>query len=292
MGKLHRLRPVAVALLLSFLLSSCVATARVIKRGKRLVNGTTPALKTATLEELSAIIARTFNAIQSFQATSVNLKLSKGSVYAGAVTDYTPFPGIVLFRKPDDIRIQAKYPLLGTLAFDMVSNGTNFSLLLQEKSLFVEGLNSASPNSQNKIENLRPEAFLASMLIRPPDPDKEQALLKDETDTENALYRLELLGKTKSGAILPGRDVWFDRIDLTIVRQRIYDEKGLIVSDTSYSKWQPYSGVPFPAHIDISRPLDGYGVTIEIVKMEMNKELTGEQFILQRPEGFTVREIR
>ena len=295
MGKLHRSRPVAAAILLSFLLSSCAGlwrTPRAIFRGHKRVSGPVSALKVATREELNAIIARTYNAIRSFQATSVELTASEGSVYEGKINDFKAVPGLILFRKPNDIRIRANVPVVGTLAFDMVSNGTDFRFQYQRKSLFVQGQNSAPANSPNKMENLRPEAFLSSMLIRPVDPATEFVFLRDDTDEEGALYRLEFLGKAPDGSPLTsGRDVWFDRQDLTIVRQKVYDENGLTVSDTSYSKWEVYNGVSFPAHIDINRPKDGYGVAIIILKMEMNKELTDEQFVLAQPEGFTLKVI-
>ena len=60
------------------------------------------------------------------------------------------------------------------------------------------------------------------------------------------------------------RNVWFDRLDLSIVRQKVLDETGSIVSDTRYSKWMPYNGVKFPAHIDINRPKDGYGLVLDL----------------------------
>jgi hypothetical protein len=50
--------------------------------------------------------------------------------------------------------------------------------------------------------------------------------------------------------------------------------------------------VSFPAHIDINRPIDGYGVAIEIQKMDMNKEITNAQFVLAQPEGAKLQEIK
>jgi outer membrane lipoprotein-sorting protein len=294
MRNLRRLGPVAAAILLCLFLISCSAR-RIITRGRahRPVNGTAPALKVATREDLNAIIARTYNAVHSFQAANVNLTVSEGNLYAGIINDYTTVPGVILFNKEDNIRVQASAALVGLL-FDMVSDGTNFRLQLPKKNLFVEGLNSAAATSTNKIENLRPEAFLSSMLIRPVDPATEFAMLKDDTDEDNALYRLELNGKKPDGTPFPGRDIWFDREDLSIVRQKIYDDKGNIVSDTSYSLWQTFKGVPFPVHIDINRRIDGYGVVIEIDKdkMEMNKEIAPEKFDLPQPQGYTVKVIR
>jgi outer membrane lipoprotein-sorting protein len=292
MGKLRRLQPVAVALLLCILCTACGGTRRNIFRKHKPVNGTPPKLQVATLDELNAIISRNYDAIRSFAATSVTLSASSGSVYQGKITDYTALPGFILFRKPDDIRIRATLPYVGTLAFDMVSNSTDFRLYLKDKNLFVEGLNSAPADSPTKIENLRPEAFLSSLLIRPWDPSTEFAMLKDDTDEDNALYRLEFNRKAPDGTPIPGREIWLDREDLSIVRQKVYDNRGNIISDTSYSEWHVYNGVSFPAHIDINRPIDGYGVAIEILKMEMNKEVTDAQFVLPQPEGSKLREIK
>jgi outer membrane lipoprotein-sorting protein len=294
MGKLRRLQPVAVALLLAFFLTGCLSTPRNIFRGRghKPVTAASPPLKVATRDELNAIIARTWDAVQSFTAASVQLTASVGSVHQAHIVEYTATPGAILFRKPDDIRIHASMPYIGTTAFDMVSNGENFRFSLPKDNLFIEGLNSAPATSTNKMENLRPEAFLSSMLIRPWDPATESVMLKDDTDEEDALYRLEFNVKGKDGTPLPGREVWFDREDLSIVRQKIYDESGNIVSDTSYSQWKMYSGVPFPAHIDINRRIDGYGVAIDILKMDMNKELTDEQFVLAQPEGSKLQVIQ
>jgi len=68
---------------------------------------------------------------------------------------------------------------------------------------------------------------------------------------------------------LPDRSVWFDRLDLRAIRQRIFDNDGLIVSDTKYDKWQPYDGVLFPKHIDASFKKDGYGVVINTNAVKM-----------------------
>jgi hypothetical protein len=300
MAKLLRLRPVAAALLLSLTLSACAGgTRRPPLFGKRHkpVNGVKPTLLVATRDELNAKIAGNYDAIRSFQATNVDLTASKGSVYQGDIFDYPAVSGIILFRKPNSIHVRATYSALGVLLFDMVSDGTNFRLHLPKANpnpLFMAGLNSAPATSASKMENFRPDAFLSSMLIRPWDPATESIMLKDDTDEDDALYRLEFNRKGPDGAPIPGREVWFDRLDnLVITRQKIYNDNGDILSDTAYGKWESFSGVTFPTHIDLSRPKDGYGVQIDVDKsnMLMNKELTDQQFVLEQPEGTTFREI-
>ncbi len=112
------------------------------------------------------------------------------------------------------------------------------------------------------------------MLICPGDPAAEPAL-EDATDEDNAIYILHFIKKGPDGKPMIARNVWFDRLDLTIVRQKVFDPSGsgAIVSDTRYSKWQTYNGVMFPAHIDINRDEDGYGLVLDVTEMKMNIDL-------------------
>src|SRR5262249_3778333 len=140
------------------------------------------------------------------------------------------------------------------------------------------------------LENLRPEAFLGSMLIRPSvTGGVEIPVLMDETDEENAVYILLLMRKAPNGDLVLSRDIWFDRTDLSIIRQKMYDDAGVIVSDTRYGKWQVREGALFPGHIDINRPKDGYGVVMDVLDVKMNIPLTEDKFILEQPAGTTLQ---
>src|SRR5580698_8687503 len=184
----HRYVPVALVLMLGLASSSCLYTKRVIlRRGKKVTAATAPVLKTATRDELSAKIAALYNAVNSFEAT-VNMTPSVGSVYTGSITEIKDVRAKIRFRKPADIFIVGQYPVLHNTAFEMVSDGTNFKVFLNAKNLFVEGANSAPADpAKNKLENLRPDAFLSSMLIPPPDPSTETASRLDFVDEDNAL---------------------------------------------------------------------------------------------------------
>jgi hypothetical protein len=41
----------------------------------------------------------------------------------------------------------------------------------------------------------------------------------------------------------------------------------------------------FPAIVSIQRPIEGYGITISMVKLDVNVPLTDEQFVLTQPPG-------
>jgi hypothetical protein len=294
MPQTRRLVPVALAVILGLTSTSCLFTRRVILRhNKRVTPGAAPQLLTATRDELNMRIANTCNAIKSFQA-KVDLTPSVGSVYTGQITEIKNVTALVLFRKPSDIRIIGYLPVVHSPVFDMVSNGQTFKLSLNTKNLFIVGANDAPATSKNKFENLRPDAFLSSMLICPGKPDELPAL-EDATDEENAIYELHFIKQAPDGSFIITRSVWFDRLDLSIVRQKILDPSGsgLIVSDTRYSKWQVYDGVMFPAHIDINRDQDGYGLVLDVTDMKMNIDLSAppNKFELPQPAGSRLQTI-
>jgi outer membrane lipoprotein-sorting protein len=292
MGTLRRLQPVAAALLLASLLSACASLAskrRVVLRRHKPVGPSSPALQSASAEDLNAIIARTYDGIHSFTA-SINLAPSAGSIDRGRIVDYPPLSGQIVFRKPNDIRVRASLPVVGTLAFEMAANDSTLRVNRENRE-FITGLISAPTHSRNKIENLRPQAFLSSILIHPWDRTTETVMLKDDTDEEGVLYRLEFNARSVNGGPVADREVWFDREDLSIVRQKVYDAAGTIVSDASYSSWKNFNGVPFPSRIDINRRMDEYGVTIEIPRMQMNAEIAPGRFDLPQPPGARLRVI-
>ncbi len=300
MRKLRRHVPVSLALtfLLSsaFLSTSCGVLKRLVLKPRTILRHGKPAtsqqpLLNATREQLVERIGKIYSAINSFQAT-ITMTPSVGSANKGQIKDVAAdFRAFILFRKPSDIRIKVLLPIAGTPVFDMVSNGLDFKSLLSEKNLFIEGSNSAPPTSKNKLENLRPPAFLSSMLVAPPDSGKEAPAITNLTDEESAFYVLHLIQKLPGGDVRVSREVYFDRLDLSITRQIVFDDVGDIASDAYYSKWMPYGGVLFPAHIEIQLPKDEYGVVMDIVQMDMNKALTDATFVLTRPEGSTLQII-
>src|ERR1051325_9590510 len=85
------------------------------------------------------------------------------------------------------------------------------------------------------------------------------------------------------------RSIWFNRIDLRLSRQLIFDDAGNILTDARYSDWKTYDNVPFPKHIEINRPRDEYAVVIDIVKMDINQGVTDDKFVLDQPEGTTLQ---
>jgi hypothetical protein len=100
----------------------------------------------------------------------LNMSASVGSLYEGEIKDYATLGGFILFQKPDSIRIRGLDPVMHITVFDMVSAGDKFRIYIPSKNQFIEGINSvpvsSNNKSNNKLETLRPVAFLTSLIRR------------------------------------------------------------------------------------------------------------------------------
>ena len=263
------------------LLTSCLARQRSIPR---ITSAATQKLLTADKEALLRIMGSESELIHTLSAT-VDMVPALGSVNKGKITEYKDFLAYIRYHKPADIRIIGLYPVVRSTAFDMAANGAEFRVYLPSKNRFFEGRTEPAPTlSPNKLENLRPSVFLDALFIHPPGP-KETVFPVDFTDEDNAFYILHILATGSDGQARVVRDVWFDRLNLHVVRQMSFDDHGEILTDARYSGWKNYNGVGFPKVIDINRPQDEYGVVITLEKAEINKPIADEQFVLRQPEG-------
>lgn len=268
-------------------LSSCLVRRRAFTRA-----GASPAQKLLVTDEaaLLAAIAREYNAVHDFNAT-VDMVPALGSAEKNEITEYKDIRAYILFRKPADIRLIGLVPILRNTAFDMVSDGSDFKLYIPSKNLFITGPNRLEVPSKNKLENLRPQHFVDALLVKPVDTQADKVLLINLTDESNAYYIILCIHEDPSGNLHLVRSIWFNRLDLQIARQLIFDNDGNILTDARYSQWRPYDNVPFPKHIEINRPRDEYGVVIDIVKMDINKGVSDDKFVLNQPEGTTHKVI-
>jgi outer membrane lipoprotein-sorting protein len=214
-----------------------------------------------------------------------------GSAEKSKITEYKDVRAFILFRKPGDIRLIGLYPVVRNKAFDMVSDGTSFKLYVPARNRFLVGRNEIDQPSQNKLENLRPQHFLEALLVRPIDAGRDKLLMENFTDEDNAFYVLHVVHVNGGGQLQLDRTIWFNRYNLAMARQLIFDADGNILTDARYAEWQPYDNVAFPKHIEINRPRDEYAVVIDIVRMDINKSVSDDKFVLDQPEGTTLQVV-
>jgi outer membrane lipoprotein-sorting protein len=266
-------------------MTGCLARRRVITRK----GGAAQQLATAEKSALLGRIEKIYSSIQSLNAT-VDMVPALGSVNKGKITEYKDVRGYILFRKPEDIRIIGLYPVVRNKAFDMVSDGERFKLYVPAKNRFLVGRDEVIEPSKNKLENLRPRHFFDALLVKPIGPD-ESAILENITDEDTATYVVHVVRRTPAGELVPARSIHFDRLALSLERQILFDERGDILTDARYREWQPYDGTPFPKQIEINRPRDEYGMVLTIVKLDINKKLPDQQFVLDQPEGSVLQVV-
>jgi hypothetical protein len=284
----HRGHRFAALLCLCILpLSSCFVRKRVVTPP-----GYRPSapLLSATKVDLIERVHRIADPLESFNM-KMQMSPSVGSLYVGEVKDYATLGGYILYRKPDGIRVLGLDPVIGSTVFDMVSVAETFRIHIPSKSRFIEGRNDVPATSKKQLENLRPVAFLTSLMIQPPDAKADITLLEEDTSEREAVYILLII---RRGADEPWlvRTLHFDRHNLEIIRQKTFDALGSVLSDTKYSGWKEYGGMSFPSEIDIKRPQDHYEVVLNVLTMKINTaDVTPEKFILDQPPGTELQQL-
>lgn len=276
-------------------LSGCLFRTRTLDR--QLSN---QPLKTAPQQQLIDYVNTQAAKIQSLLAT-VDIDASVGDVKNGRITDYKEIRGYVLLRKPSMIRMKGLMPVVRNTAFDMVSDGKEFKLWIPPKNKFVIGSSDATSHNTDtdpadkRLENMQPQYIYDALLIPAISPD-EIAVLENgyqvvldsrKHRVEQPDYELAVIRKGPEGWYL-ARRIEFSRTDLLPHRQRIYDQQGNVVTDVRYQDYKDYDGTNFPSLIQIERPKESYDITLSIIKLEINKPLTDDQFALEQPAGAEV----
>jgi outer membrane lipoprotein-sorting protein len=291
MYRLHqRLISLLVLATLVVPLSGCLFRTR--KLETRLSNAP---LRTATQLELIEYVNTQAARIQSLQAT-VDIDASVGDPKNGSITDYKEIRGFILARKPAMLRMIGQMPVVRNTAFDMVSNGQEFKVSIPPKNKFVIGTNSnESYQPQQRLENLRPQHIYEAILLREIASD-EIAVLENGFETvldekkhrvEQPDYQMAVIRRGPNGWFLE-RKIEFSRTDLLPHRQQIYDQQGNVVTDVRYQNFKDYGGIEFPAKIEIERPRENYDILLNILKLDVNRALTDDQFVLEKPPGADV----
>lgn len=253
-------------------------------------------LKDATQQQLIDIINQQAETIQSLKAT-MDIDTSAGGAKKGRVTDYKEIRGYVLARKPAELHMIGLMPIVRTTAFDMVSEGDQFKLWIPPKNRFVMGLNSIpTPNTDQPMENIRPQNFYDALLIPPINPETEIAVRENGYETLHDAkghvilqgdYELIIIRKEGTGGLL-SRKIIFGRTDLKPHQQFIYDANANVATDARYAEYKDFNGVSYPSRIEVYRPQEEYDITLNMLKVEINTPLKDDQFVLEQPAGADV----
>src|SRR6476660_1094272 len=267
----HLRKTILIFLLLVVPFSGCgFRTSHPIK-----IRMSTAVLQEATLDQLVETINSNAARLNTLKA-NVDIDSSVLEPTKDKVTDNPQFAGYILVRKPEMLRMRMLVPVVRNIAADMVSNGSTFSLAIPPKSKFIVGSNRqpAKPSSQ-PIYNSRPQHISDALLLKPIDPERETAVLENTTeivkdpkthkDVEQGAYTLLVIDKDSRGSFL-SRKIVFSRTDLLPHEQFIYDRQAQLVTYAHYENFSNNSGIMFPNIVSVQRPIEGYSITISILK--------------------------
>ena len=262
--------------------------------------------KDATREELLAAYNAIARNMKTLNAT-VELKPTAGSRYSGVIEEYHEVKAFLLAERPAEIRMIGQAPVIGKTVFDMASDGETYRVSIPTKNKFLVGAVAGERNSAKPIENLRPQHLLDALLW--PEIRKEEAVTMKEFNSEQGRYYV--LTVLRGGYQLEVlREIWFDRANLQVARIRTFGPKGILLSDVSFSDWEPLDGTPLPQSsapvastastpapastpaltsfsraILIDRPHDDYTLELQVTEIVVNEEIPADRFKLEQPAG-------
>ena len=287
---------VRTCLLLTTLAAVCCSChGRVVTGHRQIPPSERPVAKDATREELLDAYNAIARNMKTMDAT-VELKPTAGSKYSGVIDEYHEVKAFLLAERPSEIRVIGQAPLIGKTVFDMASDGDTFRVSIPTKNKFLVGSVANERNSSKPIENLRPQHLLDALLWPP--IRKEEAVTMTEFNNEKGRYYV--LTVLRGGYQLEVlREIWFDRSNLQVARIQTFGPKGILLSDASFSDWEPVDSpatrqinVPapppitsFPRSIHIERPHDDYTLDMQVTKIAVNGEIPPDGFKLEQPAG-------
>ncbi len=246
-----------------------------------------------------------YAAINSMTAT-VDFQATTGGARQGKQTDITPFHGYILLRKPAMLRVLALLPVVRTHAFDLASNGQTFKLVIPPRSRAIVGTNKVTKPSANALENLRPDLFLDSLLVKSIEPAR-LVYLTNTSETrrqgkklvETPEYDLHIgeedpqaTDGLKVHVLKPTRVIRFSRLTLLPIGQDIYGDDGGVETHVEYGPYRQFGTAHMPGSIVIQRPREAYQITISVQKVVVNEPLPDKQFELQIPSDYKVQTLQ
>ena len=298
---------------LAFSLAGCVTVKRVHK------TIVAPNVLDATLDQLVERMNTQYKAIQSVNM-SVEIAASSGGAHEGEVKEIPTFAGYIFLRKPADLHILLLLPLVRSRAFDMVSDGRSFKLLIPPRSRAITGSDTLDEEEAAKpvehatgtavnglqhrnagLESLRPNIVREALLVPalapgefairtqhsrtlPPEQGRKESM--EEPDYDVTVIRLPT---PQTAEIV--RIIHIGRISLLPYQQDIYDRAGNVVTQVYYGKYARTNGIDFPMSLTITRPIDEYTLKIDVTKLQLNVKFDEDQFQLNIPDNIKIEKM-
>ncbi len=257
-------------------------------------------VRDATADDLVRLVNDQNKRTETLKAT-VGFQVSVGGARKGKVTDYTTLSGYIRLRSPQMLRVIGMLPVVRTRAFDLGSDGKQFTLVIPPRDKAYTGSNTMTKPSTNPLENLRPSIFFDTMILRAIAPDDLVLhTAVDKTRRDPATHQLladpeydltVVRRKANSQELIPERVIHFDRTTLLPSGVDIFDADGNLQTQAVYGPYANYGDQRYPSTITIRRPADEYQIVLSIQQLTVDQPLADDQFDVKVPDGYTGQKL-
>lgn len=284
--------------LISLSLPLCLAGCNILPTTRHLPVPKAPTnVQSVTPENIVKQLNQRWEALNTLTAT-VEIQATELKNAEGIEKDFPSCRGYIIIGKPNLLRVAGTY--FGVKAFDMASDGKNFTLVMPTKNMVIRGTNTVTEKSSNQLENLRPDFFLDAIVVRGLAPDEEFMVSGDSETVEDTAkkhlyiepeYILSIMRPKSGNEKQPVRVITFHRDDMLPYDQDIYDSAGNLATQVVYSNYAEFAGGRYPSRVVIRRPQEGIQLVLTVIAVHENVKLPADEFQVQIPSGAKVQTL-
>ncbi|RPI20908.1 MAG: hypothetical protein EHM61_26020 [Acidobacteria bacterium] len=277
-------------LLASFLLLAASGCESVIKDKQKVdVPAAYRLAKTATLDDLVALVNQRYAGIESIVASRFEVQFHGGSAELGLIEKYPRARGYLAAKWPSSIYVNILNPLTSSTLVAMASRNGEFQIWAPRDNKYLTGRTDVRLEEEKPLFNVRPQHLLDALIVEPlPDSGASSVVfLEEDQDASFKYYVLGvLLRESESSRFCLDRKIWIERSALRIARQQYYD-CGVLVSTVAYSAPIEKAGFLVSTGVDVSRAKEHYRIDLKLEPegLELNRPVKDERFDIPRPAG-------
>ncbi len=245
--------------------------------------------KTATLDELTALVNGRYAGIQSIVASKFEVQFHGGSAELGVIEKYPRARGYLAAKWPSSIYVNILNPLSNSTLLAMASRDGVFQIWAPRDNKYVTGRTDVRFEEDRPLFNVRPQHLLHALVFEPlPEPSPLSIVfLEEDQDPSFKYYVLNVLAReSESSPFCLVRKIWIERSVMRVVRQQYY-ACGALVSTVMYSGPVEKEGFLVNTGIDVRRAREHYRIDLQLEPdgLEVNRTVRDERFEIPRPAG-------
>ncbi len=117
--------------------------------------------------------------------------------------------------------------------------------------------------------------------------ETETVIVDKKHRREQPEYVLDVIRQAARAGCLPARS-YSTAATCFLTARSCMTTRGKSPPTRVYEDYRGQNGVSFPWQIEISRPKEEYDITLTMVKLELNRPLADDKFVLEQPPGAEV----